>query len=618
MDIVTVGYFFIIALFLGLTILNGLKIKLGLLIKLTGGWLMGIVLLTQIIFWQSYLISFSGQNIILTLVLITLICGFLWHKEQYLKTLIKEVKKIKWRKKIGFLLFFLAWGGLFFIIWRKMLVMEPSGLYAGWVNVWGDWAAHLTYTTSFAYGDNFPPQMPILAGQKFSYPFLANFLSAILIKLGVSLLGSMLIPSFILSMILVGILVGFGGMLTAWIFLLNGGLGFWWWIKDIKEVGWGKIVRNFPREYTHLEKLANIEWINIITSQVVPQRGFLLGFPLAIFIYLLLWKGWRNKKKKKVLYLAGWLTALLPLVHAHSFIMIGFVSGILAILQIFKARKKDRIRTIKKWVIFFLPIVVLGLGQWFWFYSQTVTNKGFIRFQPGWLGYREESILWFWFKNLGIMFFLMIIGFKAANKKLKWFSLPFWGLFLLANLWIFQPWEWDNSKFITHWYLIISWLGALVIKKGLKDKNRLKKMLTGIVLMVAVWAGTLDVWRLTQYKSRKIKFFNNEEIKIAEWVKENTPKKTVFLTADNHDHWLPVLTGRKTFLGFKGWLWTYGLNYSKHEQLVKNMFKGENIEWVNYVIIGPLERAQKIDEEYYDNNFEVVYELGKTRVYKIP
>ena len=130
MDIVTVGYFFIIALFLGLTILNGLKIKLELLIKLTGGFLIGIVLLTQIIFWQSHLISFSGQNIILTLILITLICGFLWHKEQYLKILIKEVGKIKWREKIGLLLFFLAWGGLFFMIWRKMLVMEPSGLYS--------------------------------------------------------------------------------------------------------------------------------------------------------------------------------------------------------------------------------------------------------------------------------------------------------------------------------------------------------------------------------------------------------------------------------------------------------------------------------------------------------
>ena len=41
----------------------------------------------------------------------------------------------------------------------------PDGLYAGYVNIWGDWAAHLSFAGSFAYGHNFPPRVPDRPGQ---------------------------------------------------------------------------------------------------------------------------------------------------------------------------------------------------------------------------------------------------------------------------------------------------------------------------------------------------------------------------------------------------------------------------------------------------------------------
>jgi len=635
LSIVAVGYFFLTAWLLGLTILSKLKVKLGFLVKLAGGWLIGIVLLTHVIFWQSFFISFSGQTILITLGLITIVCGWQWHKYQWIKIIIKNIEKIKKKELIRLLMFFGFWAGLFFIIWKRMLVMETDGLYAGWVNIWGDWAAHLTYTTSFGYGSNFPPQMPILAGYKFAYPFLADFLSAILIKLKVNLIASMIMPSWLLSMILVAMLASFGkavtknwkaGILTTWLFLFNGGLGFWWWFKDLKKLGWEKVISNLPREYTHLEKVANIEWINTISSQVVPQRGFLLGFPLAIFIYVLLWMYWDNKKRKKALFLAGWLTALLPLIHAHSFVMIGFVAGILAVMEIFKSRGKNKkIKILGKWIKFFLPIILIGLSQWFYFFGTTAGNKGFIKFKIGWLSYRDNyNVLWFWIKNLGIVSLLSIMAVKKAEKKLRLFSLPFWGLFILANLWIFQPWEWDNSKFFTHWYLMISILIGGMIVKSLEQKKLYKKLLIGGIIVVCILAGSLDVWRLTQYENRKIRFWGNEELGLSSWVIKNTSPESIFLTADNHDHWLPTLTGRKIILGFPGWLWTYGINYSVQEKAVKEMFAGEdNAAWllkkynVTYVIVGPLEKTKNINEKYYEKKFPVIKQTKTTKIYKI-
>ena len=534
----------------------------------------------------------------------------------------------KWKK----IVFFGLWVILFLIIWTKMLVLEPDGLYAGWVNVWGDWAAHLSYATVFGYGSNFLLEMPILAGAKFSYPFLADWFSGVLMKMGVSMVLSMILPGFVLSMVLVLVLVKLGekilksfkaGVIISLLFLFNGGLGFWWWLKDISVLGFFETMRTLPHEYTHLEGQANIQWINMISSQVVPQRGFLMGFPLAILVYVMLWQSFLKKKGKKLL-LAGLITAALPLIQAHSFVLVSFVAFWLMVIEVIK-KKKITLLFLVKWMWFWLPIMLLGFPQVWYFYGGSLRSQGFIRWQPGWMTYKDQSNwIWFWVKNLGFSLGLTLVGIKLASKKLRLFSLPFWGLFLMANLWIFQPWEWDNTKILTHWYLMASVLGAMAVVKGLKNKKTLIKGITIIVLILSIWAGFLDTWRLGQYQQRRIKFFTNQELQLAEWVKNNTKREAKFLTADNHDHFVPVLTGRKIVLGFKGWLWTYGLDYLRQEKAVKLLFEGgekaiktiEDFE-IDYVVIGPKEKAKEINEQFYEDNFEAVYELGGTKIFKV-
>ena len=530
------------------------------------------------------------------------------------------------------ILFFLVWGVIFLVIWSKMLVLEANGLYAGWVNVWGDWAAHLSYATSFGFGDNFPPEMPILAGAKFSYPFLADFLSGMLMRLGVNMILAMLVPGLVLSMLLVFTLVRLGekilgsfkaGAIISLLFLFNGGLGFWWWFKDIKTLGFLETMKTLPHEYTHLGEIANIQWINIISSQVIPQRGFLMGFPLAILVYIWLWQGFLKKKGKKLL-IAGLITAFLPLVQAHSFVLVSFVAGGLMLIEIVK-KKKITIQHLSEWLWFWLPVGLIGVPQVVYFFGGCLGKEGFIRWQPGWMAYKDGSNwIWFWIKNLGLGLGLTLVGLKLASKKLKLFSVPFWGLFLLANLWIFQPWEWDNTKILTHWYLMACVLGSLAVVRGLKSKKNWIRFITVGALGLSILAGMLDALRLSQYDQRRIKFFTISELKLADWVKNQTAEDSLFLTADNHDHWVPVLSGRKVVLGFKGWLWTYGLDYSKQERAVEKMFKGKEKSLralsdygVDYVVVGPKERNLKINERFYEDNFRLIYELDETKIFQV-
>ncbi|HXC75971.1 MAG TPA: hypothetical protein VNU19_02865, partial [Candidatus Acidoferrum sp.] len=85
-------------------------------------------------------------------------------------------------------------------------VYKADGLWAGYVNIWGDWAAHLSFAGSFAYGHNFPPQFPIDPGNHLGYPFMIDFLAATLVPFGTSLTSSLVLTSGLLGLALPAVL----------------------------------------------------------------------------------------------------------------------------------------------------------------------------------------------------------------------------------------------------------------------------------------------------------------------------------------------------------------------------------------------------------------------------
>lgn len=530
------------------------------------------------------------------------------------------------RSFLFFAITLLFWLVVFLSFWPNMLVYEPDGLYAGWINIWGDWAAHMSYTSSLALQNTFPPQFPILAGHILSYPFGVDYLSALLLKLGAPLREAMLLPSFLLSLVFVTSLLLFfktiaqnskTAALATFLFLFNGGLGFLWFFADFQKSGWD-IFSSLPREYTHLNTLANIEWINIVTSEVIPQRGFLLGLPIALFNLSLFWRLYKESAGVKVwqLVLAGILTGLLPIIHMHSLsITLGFF------VWTFLLTLKKKIFV--KWIYFLLPATTLALVLVNIFYPQL--GSRFLYFKPGWLaGDRGDNIFVFWVKNAGVMLFLPFLGFARVKRQLLLWSIPFWGLFVLANLFLFQPFAWDNTKYFTYWWLGASLFAAIFIERNLR-KSFVLKILALSLFSVSVFSGALDVLRVTQYEHQKIRMFDNQSLRFAEWVKENTPKDSVFLTADNHDHPIPVLTGRTIIQGFPGWLWTYGIDPGDRKTKMEAVYAGlpeaetylSELK-INYIVLGPWERDiyKNLNEDYLRLNFHPVYQQEEISVFK--
>ncbi len=529
----------------------------------------------------------------------------------------------KWLISACFILFF-SW--LFFnLLSSRMLLPAQDGWYSGG-STWGDLAFHLSLISSFVFGDNsfFSPENPVYAGQKLSYPFFFDFVSAILVKLGLGLRWGLIAPALIFLVVLTGLIYfltlkitksKLSAYLAPFIFFFNGsifGIYYFWQDFQKSSEGFLNFLGNLSKQYAHLADF-NIHFSNIICDFLLPQRTFILGLTLGILAIYFLWLYFDNGQKKNLL-IAGFAVSFLPIIHFHSFLAISLISGILALLQIGKNPRK-----FSDWFYFVLPIVIFALPQIFWILPHG--SAGFIKWQFGWMK-GGENFFWFWLKNLGIYLPVIILAFLTASRKLKIFYLPFLILFGLANLFIFQPSDFDNMKLMLFWFLLSSVLMADFLGKIWK-----KFSIKGIPLIIFIFLALTLTGGISVLREGTTRWlmFSNEDIALAKFVRENTVVDSLFLTSDKHNHFAPCLAGRKIIMGYRGWLWTHGINYQEREKDVALMFSGgerakELLQKykINFAVIGPSEKTDfGANEDFYDKNFPVLIKIGETKIYQI-
>jgi len=541
--------------------------------------------------------------------------------------------------RLPFFLHLILWGGFFTIIWNKQLVVAPDGIFAGSRTTWGDAAAHLSYMSAFAYRSSFPTTHPLFINHPFSYAFAADFLGGLLVRSGLSLVTSYNLLGLILSFALIYLLFIFFtnwwqdhwvALLASSIFLLSGGLGFWYLLEDILLDGLIPTLAHLPREYTFLVT-KNIHWINIITSQIIPQRSFLLGFPIGLLIIILTHKALttHSRYSRWLLLAAGFLLGLMPLIHPHSLIA-------LAVIIIWWLGKDllTKPSLWLSWLWFIIPALFLGSFTFTQVISPAV-NHSFFRFQPGWLALKNTAglaygqsflnFLWFWLKNWGVLPLIAVFGLKFTPRSTRQLIPPFILLWLAANLWLFQPWEWDNTKILTWVYLLVSGLAAATIISLWRHPFPGTKVVALILVLAVTASGLLDSLKLLQVSPQEFPFLGQEEIKLAALVRQTTDPNAIFLTSDQHNHWIPVLTGRQILMGFRGWLWSYGIDYSQREKDVTAMFQGGQTAkdlltryHVDYVVIGPSESvAFKANQPWFASQYSLIFTTPHYQVYRL-
>jgi hypothetical protein len=523
---------------------------------------------------------------------------------------------------------------------HQAYVYAPDGLYAGYVNIWGDWAAHLTFASSFAYGHNFPPEYPIDPGHRLGYPFMVDFFAANLVPLGSRLTSSLVLTSGLLGLAFPAVLYlaaqrfvtgRAAAVLAVFVFLLSGGLGFVYLLGDLQHLGIGALV-HLPREYT-LNRDLNFQWLNPVLAYLVPQRSTLFGFSLALIALVILWIAARAVSGWQPFLFAGVVTGVMPTFHVHAY-------GTVVALSVFWALFRRRIQ----WLGFFIPALVIGIPILVWMWPPANTSvcgnnptlHGYC-FELGWLSYLDwqhdlpiwfgRDWIWFWIKNTSV-FIPMLVAAQILRTWIptefpKWFA-PMWLWFLVPNVIVLQPWDWDNTKFFVFWALLGSILVGAVLARMFQRGPGSAIVASGLLVLLGL-SGALDLARASDFSVSAVQFTDSGGLKVADWVRVNTSPTALFVVADEHNSPIPTLAGRRVLIGYPGWLWTYGMpDYVQKGLDETSILKGDSSALdlvrrygVDYVMIGPQEIPRGASRAFWDQHGKLVYDDGQYAVYRV-
>lgn len=577
-------------------------------------------------------------------------------------------------KKSLRLLYYVFFFVLFCLFFERAIIETAGGIFTGASQNYGDLPFHLGAIFSFTEGNNFPPENPSYAFAKFSYPFMADLITASLIKMGADLRNAMLVQNVFLAFSLLVVLERFtfkltgnrlAGKIAPILMFFSGGLGFLWFFDDYRESTkpFFEFLAQLPKDYTISE---TFRWGNSLVALFVTQRSLLLGMPLTIIVLHKLWEIFisrrisetgnetpeKNAARRSMpnlysCFVIGLLAGTLPLIHVHSLAVLFVVGAFLFFCRLDKWRE---------WLTFAAGVAIIAVPELVWAMTGSATRlTEFVGWHFGW-DKRANNFIWFWAKNTGIFIPVLIYGIyliaarrasdserepedakllaaeRALSEKnfaatvprpasLLLFSVPFLLFFLISNVVKLAPWEWDNIKVLIYWFVGSLPFVALVLATLWKRDNIMKIVAIGC-LSVLTFSGALDVWR-TVSQEINYKVFDKDAVAVAAQIKSKIPPNALILNAPTFNSAI-VLSGRRSLMRYTGHLQSYGIDYARREQEIKRIYAGETQAEIllkkydiEYVLISPEEKSSLTVNEEYFHRFPVIAEAGQYRVYKV-
>lgn len=619
-------------------------------VRLAAGNVIGSAVFGLIAFIGACIFGLSSGTVAIALI-ITCLPLILLANKQLQSSIKPDVSSINYGSLIYYAVFFV----MFYFFFDRTMLETKDGILTGGSQNLGDLPYHLGAIFSFTEGNNFPPENPSYAGAKFTYPFIADFITACFVKLGSTVRDAMLWQNVTLAFSALILLEQFtfkftnnklAGKIAPLLLFFSGGLGFLWFAKDFWNDGRGflEFIWNLKVDYTIRSE--GFRFGNSLTTLFMTQRSLLFGLPITLMVLTYLWKLFsvsnqqsavsgqqkeseNPESQERALPLrssllplsVGLLAGTLPLIHLHSLIVLFIVSAFLFVFSLNKWRE---------WIAFGVGVCVIALPELFFAVSGTSNRTSeFFGWHFGWDA-GKENIIVFYIKSLGIFIPTLIVALSVIFTAKKdngqkfyllhfTFYLPFLFCFIIANIFKLAPWEWDNIKVLIYWFIGSIPFVALAIARLWEHKLPFK-LLAAVCLICLISAGMADVWRVL---SRTINYqvFDKDAVAIAEQIKAKLPPKALILNAPTYNSAV-VLSGRRSFMRYTGHLSSHGIDYMPRENDVKNIYKGEGISdillkqnKIEYVLVSPIELNDLNANSAYFEKLPVAAESGMYKLY---
>ncbi len=518
-----------------------------------------------------------------------------------------------------------------YLLYTHVLRYEPAnGAYYTGQSGYGDTAMHLAFIKNIAVSGKMPPHYSLLAGQEvFGYPFLCESVSSVFLLFGAGLKFAYILPCI---PALVSI---FGGVwllarqvlqhpgkatLASLLFIYGAGLGFLYFLGSKEQ--FASIFTGYYTTPTNFVE-RNLRWVNCIADLLVPQRATLMGWALAMpALYLLYRFAFQGEKH---LWLAlGLLAGSMPLMQTHSLLMMVIVSAVYLCRPAKEAIQNRSWASLRPWIGYAATAGALCIPQLCGvIFRQTSGGNGFLQPVFNWVNNGTgENFFWFYIKNIGIVYILMIPAFLWADKSMRRLFLGGFVVKVISELVVFQPNYYDNIKLLYFWFLLTCILVAGAVWDWISHihSRPAKAILAAAVVSTGTLSGILTLGReaISNYQ-----VFNASGIALAEYVDENTAPDAVFLTGRQHLNPVASLAGRQIICGSSLYVYFHGMHFEAQDAAVREMYETPTEEllhtWnVDYVMYSSYERNDyQNHEDWYAQRYPVWFRQGEYTIYQI-
>ena len=510
-------------------------------------------------------------------------------------------------------------------------------------STYGDLCLHLGIATSLQNA-SFPPEYSILPGTLLGYPFLSDSMVTTML-----LFGGDLATSFVTTGTLMMGLVYLGFVIFAWrltggkkaavalayvLMFLNGGLGFLYTFDGVfkDSTMLQNVFTGYYQTPTNMPDL-NLRWVNVICDMMVPQRTLLAGWTVLLPALYMLAEAVETLRTRDFVVLGVW-AGLMPMIHTHSFFALGMLSiGVMG-QRVLAAPRERKKKTFSRFMAYGLLAAIIAVPQLLtWTFPQIVDttsqSAGSLTLRFNWVnnqgnGQLIDEYFWFWIKNVGLAYLVMVPAALTAKRRSFLRGLSFGALIIyaVAETIQFQPNPYDNNKLFYVAYMVMLPTVALYLTRLYTQLKgvRGRALLACVFIAVSTVSASLSLARETV---SDYQLFGESEVEAAEFIKENLPADSTFLTGNQHCNAVAALTGRRIVCGTGSYLYYHGIDYSAQQAAETQMladpensaalFEEYNVD---YVYISSYERSDfNADEAWFEANCALVYSNDGVNIY---
>ena len=323
-----------------------------------------------------------------------------------------------------------------------------------------------------------------------------------------------------------------------------------------------------------------------------------------------------------------WLAALvlpLPLLHTHSalaLVLLCLVGGVYTLAQ--GPRRKTLLPWLglaavcgAAWLCQMLPTVL----------AQSLDGQHMLRLHFNWINGQDDGTLrdnyfWFYIKNIGLVYLLLIPAFLRAKPKQRWLYGGGLAILALAEFVVFQPNNYDNNKLLYVWHILGCILAAQLLVDIFAKVRALPWRALGLAAccFAGMFGSVLTVGReaLSDYRQ-----WSADDMALADHIDENAGSDALFLTSDSHLTPVFALAGRRILCGSGSYVYYHGMDYSAEYNAMQALYETPDEDtlaaWdIGYAVFDSSVYAKfAADESWYAARYDVWYENAACRVYKI-